>query len=151
MAMELNKFGITPEAGDGVYAPQPARTFKVASAVSSAFGPTTVLKLAGQASSGLPVVTPITATTDKPYCVAATSLRGNSFIGGDKIKAWVSDEVVWMKASAAITQGAKVTAAVNGTVSAVSDDEVVLGVAESSAAAANDLVAVRITAPYAVL
>lgn len=149
--MDLNKFGIDPEAGDGVYAPQPARTFKIDSAVTTAFGPTTVLKLAGKASNGMPVVTPITATTDKPYCVAATSLRSNSFNGGDKIKAWTADEVVWLKASAAITQGAKVTAAVNGTISAVTDDEVVLGYAESSAAAANDLVAVRITAPYAVL
>ena len=82
MAMVLNKFGIDPEAGDGVYAPQPARTFKIANSVA-AFGPTTALKLAGQASNGLPIVTPITATSDIPYCIAATSLRGNSFAGGD--------------------------------------------------------------------
>lgn len=150
MAMVLNKFGIDPEAGDGVYAPQPARTFKVASTVAAAFGPTTVLKLAGQASNGLPVVTPITATTDIPYCVAASALRGNSFAANDKIKAWVSDEVVWMKASAAITQGAKVSAAVDGTVATTAQGGVVLGYAESSAVAAGDLVAVRITAPYSV-
>ncbi|MBQ8677322.1 MAG: hypothetical protein IJ529_02495 [Alphaproteobacteria bacterium] len=149
--MELNKFGISPEAGDGVYAPQPARTFKVDSAVTTAFGPTTALKLAGVVSNGLPVVTPITATSDVPYCIAATSLRGNSFNGGDKIKAWVSDEVVWLKASAAITQGSKVSAAVDGTIAATGEGGVVLGYAESSASAADDLVAVRITAPYAVL
>lgn len=148
MAMVLNKESIGPEAGDGVYAPQPARTFKVANSVT-AFGPTTALKLAGQASNGLPVVTPITAASDVPYCIAATALRGNSFAGGDKIKAWVSDEVVWMKASAAITQGAKVSVAVNGTI-ATANETPVLGFAESSAAASGDLVAVRITAPYSV-
>lgn len=148
MAMVLNKASIGPEAGDGVYAPQPARTFKIANSVA-AFGPTTALKLAGQASNGLPVVTPITAASDVPYCIAATSLRGNSFAGGDKIKAWVSDEVVWMKASAAITQGAKVSVATDGTI-ATANETPILGFAESSADTAGELVAVRITAPYSV-
>ena len=146
--MDLNQNEIGKEAGDGVYAPQPARTFKVASTVSTAFGATTPLKLAGVASSGMPIVTPITATSDVVYCVAARNLRKNSFKGNDHIKAWVSDEVVWLKASAAITQGAKVSAAVNGTIATTADSAPVLGIAESSAAASGDLVAVRLVSPY---
>lgn len=144
--MDLNQFEIGKEAGDGVYAPQPARTFKVASTVSTAFGATTPLKLAGVASTGMPIVTPITATSDVVYCVAARNLRKNSFNGGDHIKAWVAGEIVWLKASAAITAGAKVSAAVNGTI-ATADSTPVLGIAESSAAAAGDLVAVNLVSP----
>lgn len=145
--MDLNQFEIGKEAGDGVYAPQPARAFKVASTVSTAFGATTPLKLAGVASSGMPIVTPITATSDVVYCVAARNLRKNSFKGGEHIKAWVAGEIVWMKASAAITAGAKVSAAVDGTI-ATADSTPILGIAESSAAAAGDLVAVNLVSPY---
>lgn len=146
--MDLNQFEIGKEEGDGVYAPQPARTFKIASTVSTAFGVATPLKLAGVASTGMPIVTPITATSDVVYCVAARNLRKNSFVGGDHIKAWVAGEVVWLKASAAITAGAKVSAATNGTVATTAGGAPVLGIAESSAGASGDLVAVNLVSPY---
>lgn len=145
--MELNGKGIGAGLADGVYAPQPARTFKIDPSVSSAFGAGTPCKMAGVAGNGLPIVTPITATSDIVYCVVASNLRKNSFTGGDKVKAWVSDEVVWLEASAAITAGAQVSAAVNGTI-ATANSTPVLGIAESSASASGDLVAVRITSPY---
>ena len=148
MALVLNKKEIAAQAGDGVYAPQPARTFKIASSVSTAFGPGTACKMAGVASTGLPVVTPITANTDVVYCVVSSNLRTGSFNGGDKVKAWVAEEVVWLPAGGAITAGAKVSAATDGTIAAQAGSAKVLGIAESSAAAAGDLVAVRITAPY---
>lgn len=148
MTLVLNKKDISAQVGDGVYAPQPARTFKIDGAVTTAFGPATPCKLAGTASSGLPIVTPITATSDVVYCVVSRNLRTGSFVGGDKVKAWVADEVVWLAASAAITAGAKVSANTNGTIAAQAGGAKVLGIAESSAAAAGDLVAVRITSPY---
>ena len=148
MALVLNKKEIAAQAGDGVYAPQPARTFKIDAAVTTAFGPATACKLAGTASTGMPVITPITANTDVVYCVVSNNLRTGSFVGGDHVKAWVADEVVWLAASAAITAGAKVSAATDGTIATQAGSAKVLGIAESSAAAAGDLVAVRLTTPY---
>lgn len=148
--MILNKKDISAQVGDGVYAPQPARAFKIDPSVSSAFGAGTPCKLAGVASTGMPVITPITATTDTVYCVVSSNLRNNSFTGGDIVKGWVSDEYVWLEASAAITQGAAVNAGTNGKVATQTAGNTVLGIAESSAAAAGDLVAVRITSPYKV-
>lgn len=148
--MELNRKGIGAGLADGVYAPQPARTFKVDPSVSSSFGAGTPCKLAGVASNGMPVITPITATTDTVYCVVASNLRNNSFTGGDKVKGWIAGEYVWLEASAAITAGACVNAGTNGKVATQTAGNTVLGIAESSAAASGDLVAVRITSPYKV-
>lgn len=148
MALDLNKQSIEAAAGDGVYAPQPARTFKLDSGLAAPVGATTPCKLAGTASTGMPIVTPITAATDAVYCVIARNLRGDSFGANAHVKAWVADEVVWLKASAAITAGKTVQADVAGTVSTQVAANPVLGIAESSAAAAGDLVAVRLTCPY---
>lgn len=146
--LDLNRQSIEPQAGDGVYAPQPARTFKLASDVAAPVGATTPCKLAGKASTGMPIITPITAATDVVYCVIANNLRHNTFAANGHVKAWVADEVVWLKASAAITSGKTVQADVAGTVSTQVAANPVLGIAESSAFAAGDLVAVRLTCPY---
>lgn len=145
---DLNRQSIEPQAGDGVYAPQPARTFKLASDVAAPVGATTPCKLAGKASTGMPIITPITAATDVVYCVIANNLRHNTFAANGHVKAWVADEVVWLKASDAITSGETVQAGVAGTVSTQVAANPVLGIAESSASAAGDLVAVRLTCPY---
>lgn len=145
--LDLNRQSIEPQAGDGVYAPQPARTFKLASDVAAPVGATTPCKLAGKASTGMPIITPITAATDVVYCVIANNLRHNTFAANGHVKAWVADEVVWLEASAAITSGKTVQADVAGTVS-TQVAAPVLGIAESSASAAGDLVAVRLTCPY---
>lgn len=150
MALQLNQVGITPKAGDGVYAPFPARTFKLSNSLAAPCGPCTPCKISGEASTGLPIVTPITAATDVVYCVLAYDIRNNEFVKNQPVKGWVSDEVVWMSASAAITAGALVSAAVDGTVATQTAGNPVLGVAESSAANVGDLVAVRLTSPYAV-
>lgn len=146
--LDLNRQSIEPQAGDGVYAPQPARTFKLASDVAAPVGATTPCKLAGKASTGMPIITPITAATDVVYCVIANNLRHNTFAANGHVKAWVADEVVWLEASAAITSGKTVQADVAGTVSTQVAANPVLGIAESSASAAGDLVAVRLTCPY---
>lgn len=146
--LNLNRQSIEPQAGDGVYAPQPARTFKLASDVAAPVGATTPCKLAGKASTGMPIITPITAATDVVYCVIANNLRHNTFAANGHVKAWVADEVVWLKASAAIASGKTVQADVAGTVSAQVAANPVLGIAESSASTAGDLVAVRLTCPY---
>lgn len=146
--MILNKKDISAQVGDGVYAPQPARAFKIDPSVSSAFGAGTPCKMAGVASNGMAVVTPITATTDVVYCVISSNLRNNSFTGGDIVKGWIAGEYVWLEASAAITAGAAVNAGTNGKVAAQTAGNTVLGIAESSAAQAGDLVAVRVTSPY---
>lgn len=144
---DLNRQSIEPQAGDGVYAPQPARTFKLASDVAAPVGATTPCKLADKTSTGMPIITPITADTDVVYCVIANNLRHNTFAANGHVKAWVADEVVWLKASAAIASGKTVQAAVDGTVS-VRVGAPVLGIAESSATDKGDLVAVRLTCPY---
>lgn len=146
--LDLNRQSIEPQAGDGVYAPQPARTFKLASDVAAPVGATTPCKLAGKASTGMPIITPITAATDVVYCVIANNLRHNTFAANGHVKAWVADEVVWLKASAAIPSGKTVQADATGAVSTQVDANPVLGIAESSASAAGDLVAVRLTCPY---
>lgn len=150
MALQLNQTGISPQAGDGVYAPYPARSFKLANTLEAPCGPCTPCKLAGVASTGMPVVTPITAETDVVYCVLAYGVHNNSFAANSIVKGWVSDEVVWMSASAAIASGALVSAGVDGTVATAAGGNAVLGIAESSAAGAGNLVAVRLTSPYAV-
>lgn len=147
MALVLNKSGITPKAGDSVYAPFPARTFKLSSSLSAPVGPATPCKLAGSSSTGMPIITPITATSDVVYCVLATNLRKGSFAASEHVKGWVAGEVIWLEASAAITAGAKVSAGTNGKV-ATANETPVLGIAESSAAAAGDLVAVNLVSPY---
>ena len=147
MALVLNQSGISPKLGDAVYAPYPARAFKLSSSLAAPVGATTPCKLAGTASNGMPIITPITATSDVVYCVIASNLRTGSFGANDVVKGWQNDCVVWLKASAAISSGAKVSAAVNGTV-ATANETPVLGIAESSAAASGDLVAVRIVSPY---
>ncbi|MEE0061557.1 MAG: hypothetical protein UE295_12075 [Acutalibacteraceae bacterium] len=147
MALVLNQSGISPKAGDSVYAPYPARAFKLSSSLAAPVGPATPCKLAGTASNGMPVVTPITATSDVVYCVIATNLRTGSFGANDVVKGWCAGQVIWLTASASITAGAKVSAAVNGTV-ATANATPVLGIAESSASASGDLVAVRLVSPY---
>lgn len=144
--LDLNQQSIEPKAGDAVYAPYPARTFKLDNSLSAAVGATTPCKLAGVASNGMPVITPITATSDVVYCVLARNLRTDSFGAGDHVKAWIAGEVIWLKSAAAITAGAAVSANVNGTVQAASGTPV-LGFAESSAAGAGELVAINITSP----
>lgn len=147
MALVLNQSGISPKAGDAVYAPYPARAFKLSSSLAAPVGATTPCKLAGTASNGMPIITPITATSDVVYCVIATNLRTGSFGANDVVKCWYAGQVIWLAASAAITAGAKVSAAVNGTI-ATANETPVLGIAESSAANAGDLVAVRLVSPY---
>jgi hypothetical protein len=148
MALNLNQQSISAKAGEGVYAPYPARTFKLDTDLAAPCGPTTACKLAGKSSNGLPVVTPITdASADVVYCVIAYDLRNNSFDAGDKVKGWVADEVIWLTAKEDVTAGAKVSAELDGTVKSGGDK--VLGIAESSASA-GALVAVRLTSPYAV-
>lgn len=146
--LNLNRQSIEPQAGDGVYAPQPARTFKLASNVAAPVGATTPCKLAGTDSTGMPIITPITDVTDVVYCVIANNLRHNTFAANGHVKAWVADEVVWLEASAAIASGKNVQASVAGTVSTQVAVNPVLGIAESSASAVGDLVAVRLTCPY---
>lgn len=148
MALDLNKQSIEAVAGDGVYAPFPARTFKLANGVAAPVGATTPCKLAGKASTGMPIVTPITDATDVVYCVIARNLRHDSFGKNAHVKGWVAGEVVWLKASAAIDAGKCVQAGVDGRVATQVANNPVLGIAESSAAAENDLVAVRLTSPY---
>lgn len=150
MALVLNQSGINPKAGDSVYAPYPARAFKLSSSLAAPVGPATPCKLAGTASNGMPIITPITATSDVVYCVIATNLRTGSFGANDVVKGWYAGQVIWLAASAAITAGAKVSAAVNGTIATTAGGAPVLGIAESSAASAGDLVAVRLVSPYAV-
>ena len=149
MALVLNQSGISPKAGDSVYAPYPARAFKLSSSLAAPVGATTPCKLAGADSTGMPIVTPITATSDVVYCVIATNLRKNSWGANEVVKGWYAGQVIWLKASAAITAGAKVSAAVNGTI-ATANATPVLGIAESSASASGDLVAVRLVSPLAV-
>lgn len=144
--LDLNQQSIEPKAGDAVYAPYPARTFKLDNSLSAAVGATTPCKLAGVASSGMPVITPITATSDVVYCVLARNLRTDEFEAGDHVKGWIAGEVIWMKSSAAITAGAGVSAGLDGRV-APADGTPLLGYAESSASGANELVAVNITSP----
>lgn len=146
--LDLNRQSIEPQAGDGVYAPQPARTFKLASDVAAPVGATTPCKLAGKAPTGMPIITPITAARDVVYCVIANNLRHNTFAANGHVKAWVADEVVWLKASTTIVSGGTVQADVAGTVSTRVAANPVLGIAESSAFAVGDLVAVRLTCPY---
>lgn len=150
MALDLNKQGIEAVAGDGVYAPQPARTFKLANNIGADVGATTPCKLAGVASTGMPIITPITEATDVVYCVLARNLRTGAFAANAHVKAWVAGEIVWLKASAAITAGACVQAGVDGTVVTQTAANPVLGIAESSAAGNGSLVAVRLTSPCAV-
>lgn len=148
MALVLNQSGISPKAGDSVYAPYPARAFKLSSSLAAPVGPATPCKLAGTASNGMPIITPITATSDVVYCVIATNLRIGSFGANDVVKGWYAGQVIWLAASASITAGAKVSAAVDGTISTTADEAPVLGIAESSASASGDLVAVRLVSPY---
>lgn len=148
MALVLNQSGISPKAGDSVYAPYPARAFKLSSSLAAPVGPATPCKLAGTASNGMPIITPITATSDVVYCVIATNLRSGSFGANDVVKGWYAGQVIWLAASASITAGAKVSAAVNGTISTTAGGAPVLGIAESSASASGDLVAVRLVSPY---
>lgn len=153
MALVLNQSGISPKAGDSVYAPYPARAFMLSSSLAAPVGPATPCKLAGATSTGMPIITPITATSDVVYCVIATNLRTGSFGANDVVKGWYAGQVIWLSASAAISSGAKVSAAVNGTVATATTGEgatPVLGIAESSASAKGDLVAVRLVSPYAV-
>ena len=149
MALVLNQSGISPKAGDSVYAPYPARAFKLSSSLAAPVGATTPCKLASADSTGMPIVTPITATSDVVYCVIATNLRKNSWGANEVVKGWYAGQVIWLEASAAITAGAKVSAAVNGTI-ATANATPVLGIAESSASASGELVAVRLVSPYAV-
>lgn len=150
MALVLNQSGISPKAGDSVYAPYPARAFKLSSSLAAPVGATTPCKLAGTASNGMPIITPITATSDVVYCVIATNLRTGSFGANDVVKCWYAGQVIWLEASASITAGAKVSAGTNGKVATTAGSASVLGIAESSASASGDLVAVRLVSPYAV-
>lgn len=148
MALTLNQQSITAKAGEGVYAPYPARTFKLSKNLAAACGPATPCKLAGEASSGLPIVTPTTAATDPVYCILAYDLRNNEFAANEKVKGWVNDEVVWLEASAAITAGKTVQIGLDGRVATQVAANPVVGIAETAASAAGDLVAVRLTCPY---
>lgn len=147
MALDLNKQGIEAVAGDGVYAPQPARTFKLANNIDADVGATTPCKLASVASTGMPIVTPITKANDVVYCVLARNLRTGGFAANAHVKGWVAGEVVWLKASADIDAGDYVQAAVDGTIAIQTGANPVLGIAESSAGNGS-LVAVRLTSPY---
>lgn len=153
MALVLNQSGISPKAGDSVYAPYPARAFKLSSSLAAPVGATTPCKLAGADSTGMPIITPITATSDVVYCVIATNLRKNSWGANEVVKGWYAGQVIWLEASAEINSGANVSAAVDGTVATATTGEgatPVLGIAESSASAEGDLVAVRLVSPYAI-
>lgn len=148
MALTLNQQEITAKAGEGVYAPYPARTFRLSKNLAAPCGPTTPCKLVNENSHGLPVVTPITATTDAVYCVIAYDIRNNSFDKNAKVKGWTAGEVIWLKTSDAVAVGTPVMAAADGTVAAQTKGNAVLGIAESQAGAAGELIAVRLTSPY---
>ena len=145
MALVLNQSGVSQKAGDAVFAPYPARAFKLSSSLSAPVGPTTPCKLAGVDGNGMPVITPITATSDVVYCVIATNLRTGSFGANDIVKGWTAGCVVWLVAGGSITAGASVSAGTDGTVTTASGTPV-LGYAESSASE-GDLVSVNITSP----
>lgn len=148
MALVLNQSGISPKAGDSVYAPYPARAFKLSSSLAAPVGATTPCKLAGADSTGMPIITPITATSDVVYCVIATNLRKNSWGADEVVKGWYAGQVIWLAAGEDIDSGDKVSAAVDGTVT-VANSTPVLGIAESSASDGG-LVAVRLVSPLAV-
>jgi hypothetical protein len=152
MALVLNQSGISPKAGDSVYAPYPARAFKLSSSLAAPVGATTPCKLAGADSTGMPIITPITATSDVVYCVIATNLRKNSWGANEIVKGWYAGQVIWLEAGEDIDSGDKVSAAVDGTVTVATTGEgatPVLGIAESSASDGG-LVAVRLVSPYAI-
>lgn len=154
MALVLNQSGVSPKAGDSVYAPYPARAFKLSSSLAAPVGATTPCKLAGADSTGMPIVTPITATSDVVYCVIATNLRKNSWGANEIVKGWYAGQVIWLEAGEKIDSGANVSADTDGTVieavTTEGSETAVLGIAESSAGAEGDLIAVRLVSPYAV-
>lgn len=98
-------------------------------------------------SNPIPVVTPVTADTDKVFGVVPYNLQRSSHVGddGDVLEISIDGSIIYMEASAAIARGADVMVVVASEKVALSTSgKAVLGFAFDKAAADGDLIRVYV-------
>lgn len=115
---------------------------RVYSSEGSALVPGQAVKLYDGAG-GTPIITAVTADTDKIFGYVPYSLKDSSFAAGAAVEIAFEGAVVYLEASAAIARGAKLMAVVSGNKVATSvAGKSVIGFAFDKAAASGDLIRV---------
>lgn len=156
LSQAMNSFAQTPILGLLSEIPNmntvAARILTTSSAVITVG---TAVKLVAGTDS-LPVVDACTGPTDGPvFGVIPYNERKNTYSAGDVVNVALSDSYIYLKASAAIARGDKVTTTLGTTTAdplvttvATATTQYVTGIAIDVAAAASDLIRVRIAPSF---
>jgi predicted RecA/RadA family phage recombinase len=146
-ALQLNDLKITPRDGAYVYMPNVPQPHNVIVSPNQA----TALK-AGDivtldttvANAHCPVIKKA-AVNDPIFGVIPYDVRKNAYVANEKTQVAIEGSYIYKTAAASITQGAKLYFDVNGQVtSSATAGNSILGVANTSAAAKDDFVQVKL-------
>lgn len=153
LTQAMNQFTQAPILGAVDLIPTPeVLACQIYASSTAAIQNGTVVKQIAVSSAGLPVVDAVTGPTDGPvFGVIPYTDRKNLYVAGDVVQVVKSAGYVFLKSSAAINAGDKVTAtaattSADPTVATVSTPttQYVTGTALDTCAAANALIRIRI-------
>lgn len=157
LTQAMNQFVQAPILGqvDLIPTPQVIAAQILSTSTATAIQNGSAMKLVA-GTSALPLVDIVTGPTDGPvFGVIPYSMRKNIYVANDVIQLALGESYVFLKSSAAITRGAKVSSTAATTTAdptvatAVTSTDYVTGVCIDTATGANQLVRIKI-APGAI-
>ena len=142
-----NQFGLTPVLGQPDLKVQPNAYFATINpdSVFTDFQVGTVVKLSPGASPAILVDS--AANGETPEGVIVYNAKKNTYVAGDTVQVYAVGSVLYLQASEAIPRGSQVGFDNNGGtpyITVKGGGEAVIGIALDQAAAADDLIRVRI-------
>ena len=148
MALNLNRKKITPVDGAYVYmpnAPEPHNCV-VSANQATALHAGAILTIDTSVSNANCPVVKQAADNDPIFGVIPVNGLKDSYVAGDKVNVAVEGSFIYKTASAAITAGARLgfNASTNKVATIATAGKSIVGVANTTAAAANDLVQVKL-------
>lgn len=147
MALNLNRLNITPTKGLYVYmpnAPEPHNCI-VSDSQTTALAAGDILTLDSSATNTHCPVVKKAAVTDKIFGVIPYDMIKNSYSAKDKCMAAIEGSYIYLPAAKAIAMGADLYFTATGTVTdTATAGNSIIGIANTAAAAANDLVQVKL-------
>lgn len=147
MALDLNRKKITPVDGAYVYmpnAPEPHNCVVSTNQATALKAGAVVTVDATVANAYCPVIKQA-AVDDPVFGVIPVNGLKDSYVAGDKVNVAVEGSYIYKTASAAISQGASLEfTTANKVKTAATGGNSILGVANTTAAAADDLVQVKL-------
>lgn len=149
MTQYQNQFAMSVEKGtlDLAFNPNTVAA-KVYASESTALVAGQAVKLVPGTGAKLPIVTAVTGITDTVFGFVNFSLKDKTYAAGKNVEISMKGNVMYMEASAAITQGAAVQLTLSGQkVATQTASNTIVGWAFDGAAQSGDLIRVWIEAP----